>query len=119
MRIPNVWVDISCNHPAVVDIATVQLLEGRAPKLIKSDRRTVKEAFDSGKAFTRVQDAQLRAKMRKSVLQFRGVIPSLKSFHESMKYTSIGVTVVLNLMYPESTQRRSWKRWQTDEKNDR
>ncbi|KZL67843.1 hypothetical protein CT0861_03971 [Colletotrichum tofieldiae] len=118
-RIRDVWLDISCNHPAVVDIATVQLLEGRAPKLSKSDRRAVKEAFDSSKAFTRVQDSQLRADIRRSLLRFRGVIPSLKSFHESMKYISIAVTVVLNLMYPESAQGRSWKREQTDERNDR
>ncbi|KZL88159.1 duf3723 domain protein [Colletotrichum incanum] len=118
-RIRDVWLDISCNHPAVVDIATVQLLEGRAPKLRKSDRRTVKEALDSSKAFTRVQDAQLRAEICRSVLRFSGVIPSLKSFHESMKYISIGVTVVLNLMYPESSKGRSWKRDQTDKKNDR
>ncbi|KXH37661.1 hypothetical protein CSAL01_13067 [Colletotrichum salicis] len=118
-RVRDVWLDISCNHPAVVDIATVQLLEGQAPKLRKSDRKTVKEALDSSKAFTRVQDALLRAEICRGVLRFSGVIPSLKSFHESMKYISIGVTVVLNLMYPESSQGRSWKREQTDKKNDR
>ncbi|KAK1975876.1 hypothetical protein LZ30DRAFT_774419 [Colletotrichum cereale] len=118
-RIRDVWLDISCNHPAVVDIATVQLLEGRAPRLSRSDRRTVKEAFESNKVFTRVQDTPLRGEIRQSILRFRGIIPSLKSFHENMKYVSIGVTVVLNLMYPGSARGKSWKREKTYERQNR
>ncbi|KZL70977.1 hypothetical protein CT0861_07763 [Colletotrichum tofieldiae] len=118
-RIRDVWLSITCNHPGVVDIATVQLLEGRAPRLSESDRRAVKEAFYSNRAFTRVQDAHLRAEIRRTVLRFRGLIPSLKSFHENMKYISIGATIVLNLMYPGSAQGRSWKRVQTNGRNDR
>ncbi|KAK0369618.1 hypothetical protein CLIM01_13019 [Colletotrichum limetticola] len=78
------------------------------------DRQLVEEAFDSNEIFSKAQNPQLRDQIRSRVLRFKGLVPSLKSYQENMKYISIGVTVVDDLMFPDSARTKSWKRQQTD-----
>ncbi|KAL4412148.1 hypothetical protein CABS03_06573 [Colletotrichum abscissum] len=113
-HIRHVWLGLTCNHPDIVDVGTVQLLEGRAPGMSDIDRQLVEEAFDSNEIFSKAQNPQLRDQIRRSVLRFKGLVPSLKSYQENMKYISIGVTVVDDLMFPDSARTKSWKRQQTD-----
>ncbi|KAL4418323.1 hypothetical protein CABS03_01674 [Colletotrichum abscissum] len=113
-HIRNVWLGLTCNHPDIVDVGTVQLLEGRAPGMSDIDRQLVEEAFDSNEIFSKAQNPQLRDQIRSRVLRFKGLVPSLKSYQENMKYISIGVTVVDDLMFPDSARTKSWKRQQTD-----
>ncbi|WQF89381.1 hypothetical protein CDEST_14395 [Colletotrichum destructivum] len=108
-HVRTVWLELTCNHPAIVDIATVQLLQGRAPGLSNSDRVLIEDAFHNDEIFTRVQDPQLRAEVRDSVFRFRGLVPSLKSFQENMKYLSIGVSIVLDLMFAGLARGKIWK----------
>ncbi|KAK0369061.1 hypothetical protein CLIM01_13583 [Colletotrichum limetticola] len=113
-HIRDVWLGLTCNHPDIVDVGTVQLLERRAPGMSDIDRQLVEEAFDSNEIFSKAHNPQLRDQIRSSVLHFKGLVPSLKSYQENMKYISIGVTVVDDLMFPDSARTKSWKRQQTD-----
>ena len=91
-RIYDVWNDITLGEPRVrraVDVPSVQRLQMLAPSTSRVDRATVQELMRSRQAFHTLVDPVLRAQTEDRILRIEGLIPSLKSFHENMKYLHI------------------------------
>lgn len=93
---------------AYVDIATVRAFEGRAPGVCESDRQYIQAAFESKKVFSSLKDRNKRLEISQHVLQYKGSILSLRSLHEHLKYFSISVRIIRELILPhEFTVRKN------------
>ncbi|CVL13584.1 uncharacterized protein FPRN_06973 [Fusarium proliferatum] len=92
-HILSVWKDITGDNPqvnAAVDLETVQCLQFRAPSTSEIDRLAIKRMFTDGTLFRGLKDLDLRDFVRDKVLSVQVIIPSLETFHENMKYISLG-----------------------------
>lgn len=89
-----------------VCIETVRTLEGRAPYACAEDRELIEEAFKSGKIYSRVVNPEKRALIAEKVLRYRGIIPSMRSLHENLKYFAIAVRIIRELLLPDEFRLR-------------
>ncbi|RSL89850.1 hypothetical protein CEP52_014772 [Fusarium oligoseptatum] len=92
-HILKVWDDITGDDSRVtifVDLETVKCLQFRAPSTSDVDRLAIKRMFSDGTLFRELRDLDLRDVVRDRVLSVQGIIPSLQTFHENMKYISMG-----------------------------
>ncbi|KAM7209262.1 Protein of unknown function (DUF3723) domain containing protein, partial [Rhypophila decipiens] len=80
------------------DSTTVRNLQGLVPCISIADRTLVQKLFQSYQLFPRITDPQLRSELEQRVLQTKCLIPSIKSFHENMKYIDIGSHVIRSLL---------------------
>jgi hypothetical protein len=83
-----------------MNLSTVGEVEGRAPSTSTRDRRYIEESFDGYRAFPHITNPELRAAVREELLGFDRVIPSLRIFHECMKYYSIAMKITQELLLP-------------------
>ncbi|KAJ4248078.1 hypothetical protein NW762_012848 [Fusarium torreyae] len=92
-HILSVWKDITGDNPrvnAAVDLETVQCLQFRAPSTSEVDKLAIRRMFTDGTLFRGLKDLDLRDVVRDKVLSVQVIIPSLETFHENMKYISLG-----------------------------
>ncbi|KAB8256767.1 hypothetical protein BDV32DRAFT_152923 [Aspergillus pseudonomiae] len=97
-KIFTAWNRLTCHQPGFLDPDTVDYLQGRCPSLSEQDRCHICDIFDQNLAFPRVMDPQIRLRLRQAALEFPGIIPSLKLFHEDTKYLKPIVYVVKKLL---------------------
>ncbi|RYC82101.1 hypothetical protein BFJ63_vAg15001 [Fusarium oxysporum f. sp. narcissi] len=96
-HILQVWEFITNDEPRInsaVDIQTVRCLQFRAPISSYSDRIAIHRMFNEGLLFEGLKDLDLREQVRKRVLSVQVIIPSMETFHENMKYISIGAKIL-------------------------
>ncbi|KAL7757083.1 hypothetical protein ACKLNR_014076 [Fusarium oxysporum f. sp. zingiberi] len=96
-HILQVWDFITNDEPRInsaVDIQTVRCLQFRAPISSYSDRIAIHRMFNEGLLFEGLKDLDLREQVRKRVLSVQVIIPSMETFHENMKYISIGAKIL-------------------------
>jgi hypothetical protein len=79
---------------AAVDIETVRCLQFRAPITSFGDRVAINRMFEEGTLFEGLKDLGLREQIRERVLSVQIIIPSIETFHENMKYISIGAKIL-------------------------
>ena len=108
LRVPNliqthfhlireIWSFITLEDPEVMaatDVETVTGLESRAPSVSEEDREDIKHMMRSGTAWRDITDPIKRQKIEDRLMQLRGVIHTIKTFHENMKYVSVGVLII-------------------------
>ena len=75
------------------DIETVRKLALRCPQN-KSDALFIQKSMKDGKLFHGLQDQASRTQILNNILSLKVIIPSLKTFHENMKYFAIGVKIL-------------------------
>lgn len=92
------WQRITCNNPQLLDLRTLEILQGRHPVLSLADRQHIREAFQQGEVFRHVDDSQLRAQMLDASLNYPMMIPSLKTFLENTKYLKAMTDVVKKIL---------------------
>lgn len=93
----HVWDFITNDDPrinATVDVETVRCLQFRAPISSLGDRIAVNRMFNEGMLFEGLKDLDLREQVRKRVLSIQVIIPSIETFHENMKYVSMGAKIL-------------------------
>lgn len=78
----------------VVDDSTVRLLQLRAPSVSKTDRLFICLAMDDGRLFPGVTEPNARKRLYHTLISLDLVIPSLETFHENMKYITIGAKII-------------------------
>ncbi|KAK4148546.1 hypothetical protein C8A00DRAFT_19640 [Chaetomidium leptoderma] len=91
-HIYNTWDMITLGESRVrraADVPTVQHLQMLAPSASRADRSTIRDLMQSGELFHTVRDPGLRARIEQRILQTKVLIPSVRSFHENMKYLQI------------------------------
>jgi hypothetical protein len=76
--------ELTNNTPQILDSGTMTLLEGRYPAISLTDRHYIESVFHQ--LFPLVQDPVLRGELRRRILEYPHMIPSLKLFLEDTKY---------------------------------
>ncbi|KAL1629899.1 hypothetical protein SLS56_005169 [Neofusicoccum ribis] len=88
-HISRVWKNIleaSNVPPEVVDRDTVEKLELLAPSASSRDRESIERMVASGHVFGEVTDQTARTTLLSHIISIPGLIPSLRSFFENLKY---------------------------------
>lgn len=75
------------------DITTVRCLALRCPAN-KNDAAFIRKKLENGTLFPGLTDQQSRLKILDNILSIKVIIPSLKTFHENMKYFAIGARII-------------------------
>ncbi|KAH8891476.1 hypothetical protein GQ53DRAFT_648762, partial [Thozetella sp. PMI_491] len=110
-----VWKEKICEGKRTImqniDIDSIRVLQFRMPEVCAGDADTINRLFSSGTLFPKV-DASDRDMLRRNILALKGVIPSLETFQENMKFVGIGAKVLArhvvdNLPLCKSSKKRS------------
>jgi len=104
-RIHKYWNTITLGDPSIqrcVDIETVQCLELCAPLVSQSDRHSIQQGMKDRTIFRGVTDIHLREAIEREILSTRGIIPTIRSFHENSKYFEIGARIIRTHLLPKS-----------------
>ncbi|KAF1353041.1 hypothetical protein EJ07DRAFT_134654 [Lizonia empirigonia] len=72
--------------PSIVDATTVTKLESLAPNYSDIDRELVSVLMRNGDLFPSQHDENVRQDLLKNICNFSGIIPSLWTFFETLKY---------------------------------
>ncbi|KAL8409982.1 hypothetical protein RB594_008175 [Gaeumannomyces avenae] len=89
------------------DITTVRHLALRCPAN-KDDAMFIRKKVESGALFPGLADPASRDKILKNILAIKKIIPSLKTFHENMKYFAIGAKIIKQHLVPEDDLQGHW-----------
>lgn len=111
-HVKKTWLDITGNDPSVqryVDPVTVRRLQFRVPAASVSDRRSITQMFDDGDIFTGISDTELRERVKQNVLALKVVIPSVESFHENMKFFSLGMKLFVRILLIHRLGEAGWR----------
>jgi hypothetical protein len=71
---------------SAIDAVTVQSLELLSPKYSTIDKSLVIDLMERGKIFPSQHDSEIRKTLLENICEFPGVIPSLWTFFETLKY---------------------------------
>lgn len=100
-RVSRVWESIlrTSNVPKeLVDRDTVEKLELLAPSASDSDRKLIKRLVRSGEVFRDVADHAARDTLLSAILSQEGLIPTLGSFFENLKYLEPCCYILKNIL---------------------
>ncbi|KID95697.1 hypothetical protein MAJ_08343, partial [Metarhizium majus ARSEF 297] len=123
-HIYNTWGKITLCNPQIqqaTDTVTVQALQRLAPSASHVERGEIRNMMRSGKLWSDVSDANLRAEIELQLLNTGVIIPSIKTFHENMRYLVLGMRIFRNHLLDAlpaeksvaEAMRKSWQRHQT------
>ncbi len=98
------WDRMTLKRPevrAAVDPMTVEGLQRLAPRASIADRERVKVGMRTRVLFSTMTDPEVRAEIEAAILQEKGVIWSIKTFHENINYLMIAATIIKTLVIEE------------------
>lgn len=78
----------------LLDESTVRQIQNRAPRWSSNDRHYIEEAFRQKIIFTDIHSQDILAKLEQNLLSFETIIPSIQTFHQNMKYITIGIKIL-------------------------
>lgn len=81
-------------------MGTLEMLEGRCPRLSIAGQRYISEIFQAGSAFPLIGDSSRRSQLLHAALSYSKVIPSLRTFLENTKYLKAMTDVIKKLLPP-------------------
>lgn len=93
--------EITLGNPVVqeaFDNHTCRQLQGRAPTASLLDRQYIAREMDRGALFVNLEDRMLRQAVKQALLRFHGIIFTLRSYHQNLRYFSIAVRIVRSLV---------------------
>lgn len=96
-HIHDIWHRITLGNPVVqqaTDTVTVQALQLRAPMASTKDAEAVQSLMRSKVLFRRIASEELRATLQDNLRSIEHLIPSIKTFHENMKYLSVCMVIL-------------------------
>lgn len=96
-HILKVWSFITGENPDVmaeVDPKSVLDLQRRAPGVTEHDRQAIRRMFREGAVFPAITNPDQRHSLEENILSLNLMIPSLETFHENMKYISVGAKIL-------------------------
>lgn len=99
-KIYDFWDRITLRDPWVqsaTDAATVRALELRATHC-EADREVVRQLMRSGALFTGVSEPATRQRIQQEILQTPRIIPSIRTFQENMKWLTVSVQILKDLI---------------------
>lgn len=96
-HIRDTWNTIVGDHPGVkglIDLNTVRFLQFKAPFASAQDKNLIQDAIHKHEIFMFVTNPQILQELLDNILSLAVVIPSIETFHENMKYFSIGARII-------------------------
>ncbi|KYG41239.1 hypothetical protein M433DRAFT_76237 [Acidomyces richmondensis BFW] len=94
----SILAELKESFPQDLDTSTVQQLETLAPAFSSHDEALVRSLMERNKIFSTIHDRQDRNAILQRLLNFPGMIPSLFTFFESLKYLEPCATILRNLL---------------------
>ncbi|KAL6695124.1 hypothetical protein J3F84DRAFT_399973 [Trichoderma pleuroticola] len=77
-----------------LDEITVAQLQHRSPSWSSQDVAYIEKGFQKGTLFPGITSSDIRNQLQERIISFTGIIPSIVTFHENMKYLTIGTKVL-------------------------
>ncbi|KAK8092151.1 uncharacterized protein PG998_015164 [Apiospora kogelbergensis] len=105
-----VWDKISLQDEEIrlaANPQTVKHLQLRAPSASRKDREVIKDLMHSGDLFPDINNVDRRERILSAILGLDVIIPSIKTFHENMKYFSIGADILKSAIFPRMKKHQS------------
>jgi hypothetical protein len=99
-----IWTEITLHDPEIRKATcpdTVRGLQLLAPAASVHDQDVVKKLMRSRAIFSRITNPDSRGRIEAAILRINVVIPSFKTFHENMKYLSIGACIIKDNILPK------------------
>ncbi|KAF4342951.1 DUF3723 domain protein [Fusarium beomiforme] len=98
-HIYRVWNDVIFNgvDPSLrqsVDASSARFLQFLAPAWSEKDQEAIRERMKNGTLFCNISNEEDRARLLRNLLAFEGIIPSVLTFHENMRYLTIGAKIL-------------------------
>ncbi|KAJ4034138.1 hypothetical protein NW761_012094 [Fusarium oxysporum] len=98
-HIYRVWNDVVFNgvDPSLrqcLDASSARFLQFMAPAWSKKDQEAIREKMKNGTLFCNIPSEEDRSKLLRNILAFEGVIPSILTFHENMRYLTVGAKIL-------------------------
>ena len=96
-HIHSTWNELTLGNSVIqqaVDIQTVRSLQSRAPSVSVTDRHYIIREIDNRTLFSTIVDGNLRELIKQALLRLQVIIPTIKSFHENLKYFEIRVKIL-------------------------
>ncbi|KAF3934431.1 hypothetical protein ABW20_dc0101238 [Dactylellina cionopaga] len=93
---------------AALDSESVQHLELRAPGMTATDDHHISEKISNGQLLPRIEKDTTRKAIAKTILSYKGIVPSIKTLFEDTKYLevcAVGMKLLLS-SGPHSSLRR-------------
>ncbi|KAK4982611.1 hypothetical protein LTR50_007666 [Elasticomyces elasticus] len=88
------------HSPHSVDSRTVSAVQALAPSHSSSDKASIEDAISEGSIFAGVRDEDLRSRVFRNFCSVPGLVPSLHTFFENLKYLEPCCTVLKRLLNP-------------------
>ncbi|KAF5725128.1 DUF3723 domain-containing protein [Fusarium mundagurra] len=98
-HIYRVWNDVifSGVDPSLrqcLDAYSARSLQFMAPAWSEKDQEAIREKMKNGTLFCNISGEEERSKLLRNILTFEGVIPSILTFHENMRYLTVGAKIL-------------------------
>ncbi|QLI63826.1 uncharacterized protein G6M90_00g027790 [Metarhizium brunneum] len=97
VHIKNVALKIMAGHEDklhLFDANTVAILQYRAPSWNSQDRAQICDLFEDGTLFPGILSKSARDRIKDNILELPDSIPSIQTFHENMRYLTIGAKIL-------------------------
>ncbi|KAI0163883.1 hypothetical protein GGR57DRAFT_497965 [Xylariaceae sp. FL1272] len=78
----------------LLDVDTVLFMQYKCPSASTRDRKQIQDAIRRREIFVLVHDPEQRSTILTNILSLCVVIPSIETFHQNMKYFSIGAKIL-------------------------
>lgn len=96
-----VWEKITLEEEDIglaTDTQTVEHVQLLAPSASRKDRELIRKLMRSRVLYPLIHDIDRRKRIESAILDLGVIIPSIKTFHENMKYFSIGSEILKSTM---------------------
>ena len=84
-----------------LDPETVRKVQYTAPKRCEQDRTYIKTILESRDLFKRIHRPEDRAKLYRNIMTLDTILPSILTFHENMRYLTIGTKIIERYLLPK------------------
>lgn len=92
-----------------LDPYTVRFVQFKSPARSQTDRRAIRDEMAKGSLFPNISNQAQRDKLLDNIVKIKAVIPSILTFHENMRYLTMGAKILANHIEVKRRKRRRGK----------
>ncbi|RSL64913.1 hypothetical protein CEP53_003874 [Fusarium sp. AF-6] len=92
-----------------LDSYTARFVQFKSPARSQTDRRAIRDEMAKGSLFPNISDQAQRDKLLDNIVKIKAVIPSILTFHENMRYLTMGAKILANHIEVKRRKRRRGK----------
>ncbi|KAJ4178317.1 hypothetical protein NW767_014892 [Fusarium falciforme] len=92
-----------------LDPYTARFVQFKSPARSQTDRRAIRDEMTKGSLFPNISNQAQRDKLLDNIVKIKAVIPSILTFHENMRYLTMGAKILANHIEVKRRKRRRGK----------